>query len=159
MKRDLKQHSRQLLHVMNSLIENRLSVKRSVANSTFPSYCQSFLNFLFQLFAKITVYTINTLPSFANCGLCLQCFPSSIYSPVIAIKSSFFSISAFIKTCFDNETSLTYFFQASCAWVLCKSGCDDFGLEAGKYNDEQCTASKEKIKKVNNHVSEKVVPK
>ena len=52
-----------------------------------------------------------TPPFFADNGVTLQFFPSSMYSPVNAIKSSLLPISAFISTCLGNETISEIIYQ------------------------------------------------
>ena len=53
-----------------------------------------------------------TPPFFADNGVTLQFFPSSMYSPVNAIKSSLLPISAFISTCLGNETISAIIYQS-----------------------------------------------
>ena len=54
----------------------------------------------------------HTPPFFADNGVTLQFFPSSMYSPVNAIKSSLLPISAFISTCLGNETISAIIYQS-----------------------------------------------
>ena len=53
-----------------------------------------------------------TPPFFADNGVTLQFFPSSMYSPVNDIKSSLLPISAFISTCLGNETISAIIYQS-----------------------------------------------